>query len=341
MQSFFNSTVRFGSEPVNVTLRPSGQSGDWTDPLRVGFPRPFGGAIPGRPKDVPATISVVGTVRSGTAAVVVIERVDGAGFTFRARNADPEHPNTVASLDWLAVLDAPDPSGMNDTVDGRLSILQPRAFGGFRDREYWPRIWFSHPMDPGRQGNAAVILTATDLHCRHPPSPATVGRVDELYASAELLKNGIIDGTNVFGFAVHGFDVDTAGGECAFYAAAFTPTPDPDPTDDGATIQRLWFDQGTEMSIDSYSRDAVLSGTPYPIARGGESGDWQTHDVYFDRPFLTPPLVLATARGRTPLVCVARKVTPFGFTLSARNTDTVSGHALFNWVAIGTASAAG
>jgi hypothetical protein len=66
-------------------------------------------------------------------------------------------------------------------------------------------------------------------------------------------------------------------------------------------------------------------------------------DVYFDRPFLTPPVVLATARDRdselkrhhNPLVLIAQNVTTHGFTMAARNTDTVNAIAEFYWIAIG------
>lgn len=49
MEQFPNSTIRFGNkELIEVTLRPSGQPGNWTPlpAIRVNFSRPLGGSFP-------------------------------------------------------------------------------------------------------------------------------------------------------------------------------------------------------------------------------------------------------------------------------------------------------
>ena len=345
MESFSNSTVRIGNTPINDTLQPGGQPGDWSAPTKALFSRPFGAPIPGKPKGVTQAISVVATPRNagGVPVVAMVTAVTATDFTFRLRNADPDHVATGISLDWLAVLGVPD---ANPTaarlLDARLSLLQPKHFSGYRDSHTWSRIWFSRPLIPPRAGAAAILLlTQNDLNSVHGNTPATIGTAGDLEGSDQLLTDGIIDGVNDFGLSLRAVDVDTASGNTGFYAAAFVANGETDPANDGPTVTQLWFDHGSEKNVDTFFKDAIFSGTPYPVAPGGQSGDWKTLDIYFDRPFVTPPLVFASARGRTPVVCVARKVTTHGFTLAARNTDTVDGHALFFWVAIGTAAAPG
>ena len=342
MQTFLNSTVRIGNTPIQAPLQPGGQPGDWSAPTTASISSPFGAAVPGKPKGVAQSISVVATPRTagGVPVVAVITAVTAKDFTFRIRNADPDQMAESVSLDWLAVLGVPDsnPTAAQQ-MDARLSVLQPKRFDGYKNSRTWPRIWFSRPMNPTKAGAPPILLcTQTGLNCSPDSTLATVGTAGDLEGSDQLRADNIIDGVNDFGFSLRAVDVDSVGGPAGFSAAAFVANGDPDPQQGGPSITHLWFDHGSEKNVDTYFKDAVFPGTPYPVAPGGQNGDWRTVDVYFDRPFLTPPLVFATGRGRTPLVCVVRKVTTHGFTLSARNTDTVDGHALFHWVAIGSAA---
>ena len=102
----------------------------------------------------------------------------------------------------------------------------------------------------------------------------------------------------------------------------------------------MWVDHGSEQNTDDYFRN-VFPGTPYPVSADGEDGDSLDFAIYFDRPFLTPPVVLATARETNAIVTIARNVTTHGFTLHARNTDSVPRHALFYWIAIGCVEGCG
>ena len=72
-------------------------------------------------------------------------------------------------------------------------------------------------------------------------------------------------------------------------------------------------------------------GIPYPLSPGGQSGDWRSLQIYFDHPFLVPPVVLASGREENPVIPMVRGVTTHGFTAGVRNTDSVGRHALFNW----------
>lgn len=302
----------------------------------MNFGRPFGAPIPGRPKDVQQAISVIVTPRgNGVPVVAVVTDVDSHGFSFRLRNADPNRHAVNLSIDWLAVLGVPD---QNPTaaqlLDGRFVRLQPQQLDGFSVP--WPRIWFDRPLARSPAGEPAVlVISQTDLHCNQNSNPAAVGVALALTGADDLLNRGIIDAAD-HGFSLSAANVDTVSGHVAFNGAAFTDTGRAEGGDDGPGLTQLWFDHGSEHNVDRFFQDAVFPGTPYPVSRGGQSGDWRTVDIYFDRPFLVPPIVLATGRGRTPLVCVVRKVSTHGFTLSSRNIDTVDGHALFFWAAIGT-----
>jgi hypothetical protein len=85
-----------------------------------------------------------------------------------------------------------------------------------------------------------------------------------------------------------------------------------------------------------------------------QQGEWQRWDVYFRRPFLTPPIVLLTANDLKqdgssvpreqrvpPTLGVAQNVTTHGFTIWARNTGEFEGEAGFEWVALGCALGCG
>jgi hypothetical protein len=80
------------------------------------------------------------------------------------------------------------------------------------------------------------------------------------------------------------------------------------------------------------------------FAASGQEGDWQGWDIDFgwftDKKFLEMPIVLVSGCSDswdTPAVVgQARVVTKEGFSLYARNSDTLSGYsARFAWVAIG------
>ncbi len=343
MEKLSSTTVRFGTVPVPNVLRPSNTTGDWKQHIRVNFATPFGAPIPGRPKDVKQEISVVLTPRCQVPIVGVVEQVDSTGFSFAIRNADPNQDANGISVDWLAVLGVTDATP--SPYDVRLSILQCKTFSGFLDGEpLWPRIWFSTPMVPNVPGTPPVILlTANNLDVPSDKNPAVVGHPGPLVFLANLVKDNIVDPTLANGFGARGVNVDTVGGQTGFYAAALVPTgqrPNVAPPPNSALS--LWCDHGSEKHVDSFCLVSdPLFGTPFPVSAGGRSGDWRILDVYFDRPFSTPPIVLATARGHTPVLPIARNVTTHGFTMALRNTDSVSGHAAFFWVAIGCADGCG
>ena len=82
--------------------------------------------------------------------------------------------------------------------------------------------------------------------------------------------------------------------------------------------------------------------TKQSFAAGGYHGNWEDQAVFFHEPFLTPPVVLLTAHNpsmneqlKLAVAGMARAVTPNGFTLTARNSDSQGGEVDFFWVAFG------
>ena len=322
MNQVKDSSIRFGSVAA-LHFNRSNQLGD-TRSVEVAFQPAFGPPRPGKPKGVAQGISVVVSPKgSGTPVVAMAENVKATGFTLRARNGDPTTEADVA-FDWLAVLGVPE-EGVAQ-IDARVSVLQAKGFGDFLQRLHWPRIWFSVPFfSPSPR---AVLLTANDLGVQGARNPAVVGVVNSLER---------LPGLDTDGFSVRATNLDSIAGSCGFYAAAFALGDPETPT--GSATQAMWIDHGSEENAEDFFLNP--GKPPYPVNPGGQDGDSRDFAIYFDRPFLAPPVVLATARGRTPVVPLARDVTTHGFTLHARNTDSVGGHALFYCVAIGCVDGCG
>ena len=123
---------------------------------------------------------------------------------------------------------------------------------------------------------------------------------------------------------------DGTAGQCAFYHVALggdrTDLLDP----------QILVETGTT------SEAHVIE----PVSLGGWPYATEYWHVYFARPFLTPPVVLVSAvdegsvAGEPTLAAVqcvgqAHDVTPFGFTLVARNTTNARGKIFLHWVALG------
>jgi hypothetical protein len=336
MQPLSATTVRFGTVTIPSVLRASNTIGDWKQHVPVTFGAPFGAAIPGIPKDVAQGINVILTPRSRVPVVAVVETVNATGFSFALRNADPYQDASGITVDWLAVLGVGEPAP--PPLDVRLSVLQPKAFSGFLDQALWPRIWFSTPFASAPV--PVVLLTANNLNVPSGDNPAVVAHPGALALVGDLVGKGVADPPTgaAFGFGVGGVNVDSVGGNTGVYAAAFATSSNAPP----ASTSTLWVDSGTEKNADGFALVSdPLFGVPFPVSPGGQRGDWVSLDVYFDRPFSTPPLVFATARGHTPVVPIARNVTTHGVTIAVRNTDSVRGHAAFHWVAIGCAQGCG
>ena len=322
MAQVFQSTFRVGSfGPIHFNA--SNTQGD-SHHETIKFDAPMPGPAPGKRKGAEQVISVIVTaVQAGTAVVPCATKVNSAGFTFFGRNADPRKDGDVA-FNYLAVLAAiQDNTRTEGQLEGRLQVLQPKLFDQYLDQHMWPRIWYSEPYATRTPKTPRVFLTANNLNVES-QNPATAGCVDELADLPGLLSDG---------FSVRALNVDSVGGHSGFFAASFIVRDLNDPPPDTAT-QNIWVDQGSENRAEDYYRAAVFGGVPYPLSPGGQSGDWRSLNIYFDHPFLVPPVVLASGREENPVIPLIRDVTTHGFTAGVRNTDSVGRHALFDWVAL-------
>ncbi len=336
MDQLKNTTVRFGiTDPADFS--PAGSSGDWRR-IDVAFPSPFGPPKPGFPKGVPQEISVVVTALDmRVAPVAVVKNVTNTGFVLWARNAMNKAGS--ARFAWLAVLGVPD-QARREAVDVRLGVLQTKEIVPFKAVE-WPGVWFSDPLvGTGR----VVLLTPHNF-----TGPARWGL--QWHNAAAVASVSPMNGPNPIlpddGFAVAAIGVESVG-RCGYYYAAFINSREREEL----AAADLWIDHGSDKGVEDGFRYNTVSWPTAPNRRmepGAQDGDWRHLDVYFDRPFLTPPIVLATARDsngdpkihQNPLVTIAQNVSPNGFTLSARNTDTVDAIAEFFWVAIGCRAGCG
>ena len=82
---------------------------------------------------------------------------------------------------------------------------------------------------------------------------------------------------------------------------------------------------------------------PLHFGVGAYRGDWQATTVNFEDYYVAPPVVIVTPDNYDGLlpwdsvaaVPMANDVTPYGFTLAARNADIRSGWVAFSWMAVG------
>ncbi len=335
MDQISDTTVRFGITP-SLNFAPTGQQTDWNQ-TPVTFGSPFGPPKPFLTKGVPQEISVVATAIDpiDVAPVVVIKNVTSGGFTLFARNARDKRGETRFA--WLAVLGNPDPAG-RVPLDLRFGSLQPKVLGSTGKFTDWPGVWYSDPInDPNRvqllTENNVGGASRSDIAWNN---AAAVGMVVPISGSASPTP------APQDAFAVGAVNVDTTDGRAGFYWLGIGRGRQREvPSSDD-----FWLDHGSERGVeDSFKYNAVSWPAPpnRRLAPGGTSGDWLHLDVYFEHPFLTPPIVLLTARdnnpdkhGHNPLVAIAQNVGTHGFTAALRNTDSGGAMAEFYWIAVGT-----
>ncbi len=209
------------------------------------------------------------------------------------------------------------PGTQHKPVNLRMGVLQPQSFSP--DCESGDTRDFGVNFSTSIDDQPVVLVTASNLHVQG-HNAAAVGTVLDPTAT---------------GFTLKARNSDCASGGCAFYYVALshkTPGRADLMLDTGEVYEQVFYKDCTE-------------------------GDTRSWDVYFNQPFLAPPVVLVTANGRdanthnAAAIGMARNVTPYGFTLVGRNSDCFGEGGLlgprtaipagFYWVAIGCAKGCG
>jgi len=302
-------------------------------------PIPFTPPFPDDNVRVIALASAVSSAFPAVPAIVCIaEQVDRNGFRLKARNSDLG--TGFSNFNWMAVSEVPTLNADGSPLpppDIRLGAVQPRLF--FQDGvvtqppgldwQLWAGVPFSNPMSSG----TVVVATANNLNLSpfywllQDTSPFDSNNPLVYHNSAVV---GIIQSPSATGFSLAARNSDTARGICAFYWAAFDAAVKPivDPT-----VPDMVIDTGI-----AEARSFAVSNT---------QGDWNWWEIFFRKPFLTPPVVLVTAndqlgggqliptKANIAAVGIAQNVTPYGFRLAGRSSDCAAGQAGFYWVAIG------
>lgn len=242
---------------------------------------------------------------NNVAVVGIAQDVRNDGFLLRARNSDSA--TGFAGFNYLAVVEGMPPEG-EEFAGLKMGAVSSKNFAKEGDWQHWQ---VNTPFE-----SSIILLTANNLNVRNNNVPAV----------------GIVQSANTEGFtlAARNSDCNVNGGDCGFYYVA---------------VERLYEKSSTSnLFIDT---GVVPSSDNEPLRFGGscQPSDWNFQTVYFNQPFVAPPIVLVTANdhGRegdghnAAVVGIAQDVTISGFTLAARNSDIAGGYAGFYWVAIGCA----
>jgi hypothetical protein len=249
------------------------------------------------------------------AAVGMVEGISNKGFTLDARNTDCAAG--FAGFNVMAVLEIGGPKQVVPSL--HIGVTPPQHFQPdciVGDTITSQQAFLSPMSQP------TVLLTASNLNIK-PFETGYSPQGDNLVAYHNSPVVGIVQEPTHRDFTLRARNSDCSSGDGAFYYAAVDAIPKPQGYGD------LWIDTGL-ISPMSFSASCTL-------------GDTQSQSVVFHRPFLTPPIVLLTATDtglqvndpRAFSVGIAQDVTPYGFTLTARNSSCYPGKTNFFWIAIG------
>jgi hypothetical protein len=251
-------------------------------------------------------------------------------------------PATKNSGDHQFFPNAWDPATGENTIPGGAGIYNfNNTFG--RGPGPAPLFPFTSPAPGATTSTAAaeppVFATANNVgwgsHGEPQHNAAAVPRVGApLYfdIQADILP---------LGFRLIARTSDTAAGSCGFNWVALKQVmqkaPPPSPG-------QPWLPADPLVDMGQLP-DALGAG--FNFSPTGITGDWASAEIQFSAPFNTVPVVLITPRvtfgmGAPGATCapvpIAQNVTRFGFTLTARNSDTNPNvnNANFDWVAFGS-----
>ncbi len=305
-----------------------------THTIHIPFIPPFPSGLPVRIILTPNNVGLEPGDHNA-APVGVAQHVIDTGFDLHARNSDCVAGK--AGFNWIAFKEAPGITPPPPVPALHMRVLQPlrlTGVGGNNDEYLAPdckpddsvvqkvTFWSPMPTEP-----VVVVLTASNAHIKPFIPFSTPGNATLLYHNAAVV--GIVQDSKANGFTLFARSSDCGYGNSAFYylADAFAPNQGD---------RSLWVDTG-ELQATEWP----LSGGSVDFAPNCKDDDTKSVSIDFHRPFLTPPVVLLTANDlgiadhNAALVGIAQDVTPWGFTLTARNSDCSAGQAGFFWVAVG------
>jgi hypothetical protein len=233
-----------------------------------------------------------------------------------------------AAFNWMAVQETP---GVNQSpVTVRMAVLPPQFFSksctdGDTPEDTPIKFWQAFG------GTPTVFLTAGNLFVNGMVTVSSGKGGTRTFGAHNAAVVGVALNEQSNGFTLHARNSDCSKdvSACGFSYAAVIVSP----AGGGGGNDNLFVDTG-EVTAQAFNISCV-------------DGDTQTQTVFFTRPFLTPPIVLLTANdvgaaGHLAFpVGLAQNVTPYGFTLTGRNSDCAPGMAGFYWVALGCGQGCG
>lgn len=279
----------------------SGVSGDWRS-FHIPFNPYFPPIAAGNIRVFAAAASQgLGSSTRGAPAVPVVGEISPKGFTIWARNSDIS--GGPAAFNWIAVAEVPDTAA---TASGAVfGLMSPQYFATSARPGDWSN--YSAPIPASRKPAAAPVAVASASN--------TNVRV---HAAAAV---PVMSASTVDRIGLSARNSDVGAGLTSFFYLAFLS--------DVTAPANLIVDTGRVF--------------PLRFARAAQRGDWQTWTVNFAEHFIAPPTVIVTADNydgniksyAVAAVPLANDVTPFGFTLAARNSDPSAGWVACSWLAIG------
>jgi hypothetical protein len=271
------------------------------------------------------------------AVVGVAHKVTKSGFELSARSTDCGAG--FSSFNWLAINRkplGPQRHRPGPTLEIRMARVQPLHEGELKyvrtftancipgDTAQWPRIPYSRPFETATHDPLSPIVFITQSTTDYDPALPT-GFGSTICASVGMLRN---TSSKDFGLAARNFDKTLGAPKYNYVALARHP--------------------GATQSLSNIEDLRVTSGDfLFTLEAGGWSGDWGALPIYFDAPFLAPPIILMTAQTRDPsgdvraFLGIANHADQYGFTISVRNADFEAGTVTMNWVAFGCGQACG
>jgi hypothetical protein len=294
--------IRTGTSPPETFSR-SGTNGDWQT-FGIPFNPPFPPAAAGKIRVLATACRPAGGGPAARAlpATPVAGEISPVGCAIWARNSDIV--GGEAGFNWIAVAEVADaaPTAMTAV----MGLISPSLFATAAQVGDWSSYTVPIPANRADSAPPAVVASGSNANVRV-----------HACAAIAVADNQATSATEV---SFRARNSDVGPGLASFHYVGFVPS-DPAP----------------ELVVDT-GRVA-----PLHFAVGARPGDWQAATVNFNDYFLAPPIVVITADNYDALlpadsvaaVPMANDVTPYGFTLAARNSDIRSGWVAFSWMAIG------